>query len=95
MIVNDRSPNCLLWRINGWNMLNCVIPAFSATVYRRRPGIALSGLRVPLKAKNASKIIYRAMKDKPEILINTNMGTWDLKERIGMGMSGTAMEVRK
>jgi phosphopantetheine adenylyltransferase len=34
----------------------------------------------PLSDKNASKIIYRAMKDKPNIFINTNQGTWDLKK---------------
>lgn len=32
-------------------------------------------------SKNASKIIYRSMKDKPEIFINTNHGTWKLMER--------------
>lgn len=37
----------------------------------------------PLSAKpsNALKIIYRAMKDKPELFRNTNRGTWDLVER--------------
>ncbi len=35
----------------------------------------------PLSTNNGSKIIYRAMKDKPDIFIHTNRGTWDLKER--------------
>jgi hypothetical protein len=35
----------------------------------------------PLSPKNASKIIYRAMRDKPDIFIHTSQGTWDLKER--------------
>lgn len=41
----------------------------------------------PLSAKNASKIIYRAMKDKSEIFINTGRGTWDLKERFQEGVT--------
>ena len=36
----------------------------------------------PVSAKNGSKIIYRAMKDKPDMFINTKRGTWDLRERI-------------
>jgi hypothetical protein len=36
----------------------------------------------PLSEQNASKIVYRAMKDKPEIFINTNHGTWKLMERL-------------
>ena len=35
----------------------------------------------PMSAKNASKIVYRALRDKPEIFINTHYGTWNLKER--------------
>ena len=35
----------------------------------------------PLSEQNASKIIYRAMKDKPEVFINTDHGTWKLMER--------------
>jgi hypothetical protein len=36
----------------------------------------------PLSEQNASKIIYRAMKDKPEIFINTDHSTWKLMERL-------------
>jgi hypothetical protein len=36
----------------------------------------------PLSEKNAAKILYRAMKDKPTLFINTNRGTWDLKKRL-------------
>jgi len=32
-------------------------------------------------SKNAPKIIYRAMRDKPEVFVNTNHGTWKLMER--------------
>jgi hypothetical protein len=36
----------------------------------------------PLSDKNASKIVYRAMRDKPTIFMNTDRGTWDLKKRV-------------
>jgi hypothetical protein len=35
----------------------------------------------PLEGKNSTKILYRAMRDKPDIFVNTNRGTWDLKKR--------------
>lgn len=35
----------------------------------------------PMHGKNISKIIYRAMRDKPDVFVNTNRGTWDLKDR--------------
>jgi len=35
----------------------------------------------PLGGKNSTKILYRAMRDKPDIFVNTNRGTWGLKKR--------------
>src|SRR5208337_4576029 len=52
MIVNNGGPNRLLRGIYGGNMEDGVISPFSASFYRREPGIAFSSLGVALDFKN-------------------------------------------